>query len=1652
MNFKKVSVKFLSVVMTLALMLGVCAPFASALAFDNVEKNELSYVALGASNTNGFGLMGYLPDELYNNPVNKMQGSVYGYKMEPEDAYPALVAKALAEMTGKKVELEQLAISSMRAEELHVLLDNDYYGDKYTEWRFTAGHNWFNMAHKDGLDGLRKEYQDFVANADVITVDIGSNNFGVYASNRIFNNMFDADFTRFDEGTQRDIAKAKAEIEKLLNEYVADALTPELSAMVDHIVDAMTYALVGFCVNFDASMERIYELNPDATVVVVNIQNLMHGLYATLPGMDEPFAFGEFYGAIVDMANVYAASLSPYADKYYYAYIGEDGQAETFLKDIQEYTGNPEDLRTAVTDCFDVYDNDMYIKTRVLNELTKLIYNSNPAYVTIKDEFAGKYTVADLMDLSKFGTAVYDNAIVLAGIPIQDFLAYGEAGLLPDTHAPYYAKYEAALLGVYDTAATFMQLGANSKVMDLAAAAANFATAGKTVLQQFFAMLLYSMEHPEVEIEKTPEFQALANDPTAMAIITLGVRSDLGNSFFSHPNENGHEEIKNAIIDALENETSGKMLVLREVVALLLEYYDEAYEYAYGEAVKAGMIEKINAYLDEAQKTIDEADAWVLANGEYVRSEEFAEAYAKASADARATIEALRALINNADKLDAESARYALELLAALNTNVNDIAELLEAAATDALEYLNEQLKYAVGEAKKAILAEIARIEAEINALAEKLEAAVNEAIEQAKAEIRAMIESACEYIRTTLEEAYNRLVAYVADYVDSIVAGAGAWIEENFTNNPEELIAFIIECGEMLLDKYEDAFKGEYVTDNESSLLVIGDNAGYAQLLAEKLGFGEGRFEVAEWNLIDPAKVAKADLITIGYDENRINGFAVEQMIGYVAEYINVDLRESANEFAKQAFVQFLTALDLFEDNEIVEMAAMVNAVINGAVDGIMANELLAGKTAEELDWAAMVGEENVKYADRAREIIKTEIVKAGVEEVYTYEIDIVELLYANLDTLGSDFAFIKNLDPAAVRRNFGEYATYTVEIPVVDALTFSAESYLYGMVEFNTEYAQTVLAINAINPEAQIVLLSNYNPIDGMTLTLGETTVDMGEIYGAISAATSVHSFVYALTMDNVTYVDISEVETVFDAYVEAGLASYDIVDYLMAYVTDASITDASEAGAVYICEQIMSALTVRCGHAYDNDCDAECNYCGELREVAEHSDENKDHKCDVCGEALTECADGNKDHNCDLCGETLSKCLDDNNDHVCDYCNKTFTYCIDVDGDHKCDTCGETLSTCGDTNKDHNCDVCGEALSECADTNKDHTCDYCGKEGVTAHEWTEMSCDKPKTCKICGITKGGTMEHDYAEATCDAPMTCKVCGSMKGQALGHSWTDATCAAPKHCERCEATEGEALAHTWTEATCTAPKTCTVCQATEGEALAHTWTEATCTAPKTCTVCQATEGEALAHSFNDATCDAPKTCKDCGATEGSALGHKFADATCTAPKTCTVCQATEGDVLAHTWTDATCTAPKTCTVCKVTEGDALAHDFKDADCETAKTCKNCGATEGEALGHKYDSACDGDCNTCGATRTPAAHAYGDWVVTKEATETEDGEKQRTCSCGEVEKEVIPATGKGATDNKLSGGALAAIIGGSVILLAAAAVLVVRIVLKKKKI
>ncbi len=85
---------------------------------------------------------------------------------------------------------------------------------------------------------------------------------------------------------------------------------------------------------------------------------------------------------------------------------------------------------------------------------------------------------------------------------------------------------------------------------------------------------------------------------------------------------------------------------------------------------------------------------------------------------------------------------------------------------------------------------------------------------------------------------------------------------------------------------------------------------------------------------------------------------------------------------------------------------------------------------------------------------------------------------------------------------------------------------------------------------------------------------------------------------------------------------------------------------------------------------------------------------------------------------------------------------------------------------------------------------------------------------------------------------------------------------------------------------------------------------------------------------------------------------------------------------------------------------------------EKARSCSVCGATETEelpALGHAPSEAWQSDadahwkvCEGCGAELEKAAHAFGEWKTTKEATTEAAGSQERTCSvCGYVQAQEI---------------------------------------------
>ena len=224
------------------------------------------------------------------------------------------------------------------------------------------------------------------------------------------------------------------------------------------------------------------------------------------------------------------------------------------------------------------------------------------------------------------------------------------------------------------------------------------------------------------------------------------------------------------------------------------------------------------------------------------------------------------------------------------------------------------------------------------------------------------------------------------------------------------------------------------------------------------------------------------------------------------------------------------------------------------------------------------------------------------------------------------------------------------------------------------------------------------------------------------------------------------------------------------------------------------------------------------------------------------------------------------------------------------------------------------------------------------------------------------------------------------------------------------------------------------------------------------CTVCDYVQTETIPmleheHSYGDWQKDETQHWKECRCGEKTEVGnHTFDDWTITKEPTTTETGSRE----------------RTCSICKYTQEETIPvhehsiHDeaWKYDDTEHWQEC-SCGerlnvanhiygdwretkpATETEAgsrergcavceyvqveiipeIGHehgihdetwKYDKTQHWQECSCGEKLNVANHTYGDWKVTKEATETEAGSRERGCAvCEYVQTEAIPAAGTG---------------------------------------
>ena len=390
---------------------------------------------------------------------------------------------------------------------------------------------------------------------------------------------------------------------------------------------------------------------------------------------------------------------------------------------------------------------------------------------------------------------------------------------------------------------------------------------------------------------------------------------------------------------------------------------------------------------------------------------------------------------------------------------------------------------------------------------------------------------------------------------------------------------------------------------------------------------------------------------------------------------------------------------------------------------------------------------------------------------------------------------------------------------------------------------------------------------------------------------------------------------------------------------------------------CSEYLCPDCGRCDECVDQFCH-DCGTCSDCTVI-----------CKECGEICRDCT--GMCPNCDVCRDCVGG-------ELCPECGE-------------CENCGKHCQGCGTC---ENCkDICPDCEEHCAN------CAVVCPDCTRCEDCVEDFCPNCGTCAECARDDNGMCDDCHYCGNCatlctDCAALCRDCAQ-------------TCASCGICEQCEAF-------------CDSCELCVVCceDVSSSYGCSHgicvesdEWKTHYCTVGGHCTT---TLGE---QDYDDD--EHWYWCGDGCTAKVNVEPHVFSSAEITTQPT-----KTDEGVLTY-YCD--CGYSKTETIPVITEEGHTHHCVPAvvaATCTsggyTVYTCE-CGysyrANETPALGHTYEYQKDAGghwlkCSFCTDEKPAAAHKFGAWTVTKDATYTQPGTKQRTClTCGYADEAEIPVIG-----------------------------------------
>lgn len=249
-----------------------------------------SYVSLGDSIPAGRGEF----------PQETMRGFI-----RVEGIYPTLVADALG------ADFTPLAYCGFRTNEIRWMLDDDYEGDD----------DLFRGSQVPLEEPLRSQmrpvFKEAIKNADIITLNIGSNDLFSYPLRQAVSGLNLSALTPSDEFDDNVITRNLDGDAEAINEAIsiADA-AGMLDTLVSNLITGIQDAYTMFLENYSYIVNYIYENNPDVTLVAVGLLNNVYNLKLTDQSVIE---LGRVFDGVFQAVNAYIQYGVPHQGTYIYA-------------------------------------------------------------------------------------------------------------------------------------------------------------------------------------------------------------------------------------------------------------------------------------------------------------------------------------------------------------------------------------------------------------------------------------------------------------------------------------------------------------------------------------------------------------------------------------------------------------------------------------------------------------------------------------------------------------------------------------------------------------------------------------------------------------------------------------------------------------------------------------------------------------------------------------------------------------------------------------------------------------------------------------------------------------------------------------------------------------------------------------------------------------------------------------------------------------------------------------------------------------------------------------------------------------------------------------------------------------------------------------